>query len=179
MTPVQPTPVEPTTVEPTLFERTLSDAAAERARRLAGQSLLTREGAKLETNPMGIMRWYLHPELEGASTKSLYCHELEIPAGSKTGRLRCQGGVLHYVLDGAGYTDLDGVRHEWCAGDVIAIPIKELGVAYQHFNTGPEAVRMLVVRPNFDSALGPEAGVEMTMLEDSPEFVAARKAKSM
>lgn len=162
----------------TLFERTLSDAAAERGRRLAGQNLLTRDGATLETNPMGIMRWYLHPELDAPSTKSLYCHELEIPVGSKTGRLQCQGGVLHYVLDGEGYTDLDGVHHHWSAGDVIAIPIKELGVAYQHFNTGAATVRLLVVRPNFDSALGPEAGVEMTMLEDSPDFAAARKAEA-
>jgi hypothetical protein len=159
----------------TLFEQTLTQAAAERARRMAGQNLLTRDGATLETNPMGVMRWYLHPDLEGPSTKSLYCHELEIPEGSKTGRLQCQGGVLHYVLDGEGYTDLNGVRHDWCAGDVIAIPIKELGVAYQHVNTGSGPVRMLVVRPNFDSALGPEAGVEMTMLEDSPDFAATRK----
>jgi len=158
-----------------LFENTLMEAGDERARRLAGQNLLTRDGATYEINAMGIMRWYLHPDLDGPSTKSLYCHELEIPAGSKTGRLQCQGGVLHYVLEGQGYTDLDGVRHEWCAGDVIAIPIKELGVTYQHINTGAEAVRMLVVRPNFDSALGPEAGVEMKMLEESPDYVAAQK----
>jgi hypothetical protein len=163
----------------TLFDNTLRDAGAERARRLAGQNLLTRDGATLETNSMGIMRWYLHPDLDGPSTKSLYCHELEIPVGSKTGRLQCQGGVLHYVLEGEGYTDLDGVQHEWCAGDVIAIPIKELGVSYQHFNTGADSVRMLVVRPNFDSALGPEAGVEMKMLEESPDFVAAREQGSV
>ncbi|HEX7105322.1 MAG TPA: cupin domain-containing protein [Acidothermaceae bacterium] len=158
----------------TLFENTVRAAATERARRLAGANLLTRDGATLETNPMGIMRWYLHPDLDGPSTRSLYCHELEIPVGSRTGRLQCQGGTLHYVLEGSGCTDLDGVRHEWCAGDVIAIPIKESGVTYQHLNTGDDVVRMLVVNPNLDSALGPEAGVELKVLEESPDFTAQR-----
>ena len=154
----------------TLFEKTLADAGAERERRRAGASLLTREATTFETNPMGIMRWYLHPALEGTSTQSLYCHELEIPAGSRTGRLQCQGGILHYVLEGEGYTDLDGVQHTWTTGDVIAIPIKEHGVTYQHVSTGAQPARMLVVWPNLDSALGPEAGVEMSVVEYSPDF---------
>ena len=158
----------------TLFENTLRAAATERARRLAGANLLTREGATSETNPMGIMHWYLHPDLEGPSTRSLYCHQLEIPVGSRSGKLQCQGGTLHYVLEGSGHTDLDGVRHEWTAGDVIAIPIKERGVTYQHVNDGADVVRLLVVNPNFDSALGPEAGVELKVLEESPDFTASR-----
>ena len=157
----------------TLFERTLAEATAERHRRQAGANLLTRESATFETNPMGLMRWYLHPDLEGPSTRSLYCHELEVPAGSRSGRLQCQGGVLHYVLEGEGYTDLDGVRHPWEAGDVIAIPIKERGVSYCHVNTGPGPARLLVVMPNLDSALGPEAGVELAVLEQCPEFAHA------
>lgn len=157
----------------TLFEQTLAEAATERDRRRHAANLLTRDGATFEVNPMGTMRWYLHPALERPSTRSLYVHELEVPVGSRSGRLQCQGGTLHYVLAGRGYTDLDGVRHGWEEGDVIAIPIKENGVTYQHVNTGTQVARLLVVSANLDSALGPEAGVELTVLDPSPEWLSA------
>jgi hypothetical protein len=32
----------------------------------------------------------------------------------------------------------------------------------------------LVVWPNLDSALGPEAGVELKVVEESPDYAAAR-----
>lgn len=149
----------------TLFEQTLAAAAEERRRRVAGANLISRDETVFEANPMGVMRWYLHPSLQHPSTHSLYFHELEIAPGGHSGRLRCQGGFIHYVLAGAGYTELDGSTHQWSAGDVIALPIKENGVTYQHFSVGPEPARLLVVWPNLDSALGPEAGVELSVLE--------------
>lgn len=149
----------------TLFEQTLDSAAAERRRRLRAANLISRDDAVAESNPMGSMRWYLHPALDRPSTHSLYFHELEIPAGGHSGRLRCQGGVIHYVLEGTGHTELDGTRHDWAAGDVIALPIREAGITYQHFSAGPGPARLLVAWPNFDSALGPEAGVELKVVE--------------
>jgi hypothetical protein len=154
----------------TFLDRTLRDAATERERHLTGAHLLTREDATPELNRMGFMRWYLHPDLEGPSTRSLYVHELEIPPESRTGQMRCQGGIIHFVLDGHGQTVIDGVAHSWQHEDVIALPIRERGITYQHVNTGRTAARLLVVWPNLDSALGPEGGVEMAVLEDSPDF---------
>ena len=108
---------------------------------------------------MGTMRWYLHPHLETPSTRALYFHELEVPQGSNSGKLYCQGGIIHFVMTGSGHTVLDGRAHEWGEGDVIAIPIKESGVTYQHFNTGVGPTRMLVCWANLDSAISPEGGV--------------------
>jgi quercetin dioxygenase-like cupin family protein len=148
-----------------LFEKTLADAALQRQRSIRGEKLISYDQTVPESTAMGNMRWYLHPELFDATTRSLYIHELAIAAGEHSGRLQTQGGHIHYVLTGTGYTDLDGTRHPWEAGDVIAIPVRENGVTYQHVNSGPDEARMLVVWPNFDSALGPEAGVEMRILE--------------
>lgn len=154
-----------------MWDRTLAAAARERERHLNGADLLSRDTATAELNRMGFMRWYLHPDLDGPSTSSLYVHELEIPEGSRTGRLQCQGGIIHFVLEGSGYTTVDGTDHQWGHEDVIALPIKEYGVTYQHVNTGNGVARLLVVWPNLDSALGPEGGVELTVLEDSPDFI--------
>lgn len=157
----------------TLFEQTLQEAAAFRERVRTGDDVVRRADATLETNPMGVMRWYLHPELTRPNSRALYFHELEIAPGSRSGLLRCQGGIVHYVLEGRGHTELDGTAHEWEADDVIAIPITESGSVYRHVNTGPDPARLLVVWPNYDSALGPEAGVELTVLEPCPEYAAA------
>lgn len=154
----------------TLFEQTLLAAKAERDRIAAGADLITRDDAVAEVNPMGSMRWYLHPYLEAPSTRALYFHELEIPEGSRSGKLFCQGGMVHLVLSGHGYTVVDGVRHPWEEDDAIVIPIKEDGVTYQHFNDGIGTVRMLVSWPNLDSAVGPEGGVAMEVVEPCPEW---------
>jgi hypothetical protein len=53
-----------------LFERTLERAVAERERRAAGKDLISREDLPDEVSPFGILRWYLHPELEEQRTSS-------------------------------------------------------------------------------------------------------------
>jgi quercetin dioxygenase-like cupin family protein len=161
-----------------LFDKTLADAALQRQRSIRGRKLVGYDDTVPEDTAMGRMRWYLHPDLFEATTRSLYMHELEIEPGGHSGRLQTQGGQIHYVLSGSGHTELDGSRHDWAAGDVIAIPILENGVVYRHVNDGRETARLLVVWPNLDSALGPEAGVEMRVLEPAsaapPDAAAGR-----
>jgi gentisate 1,2-dioxygenase len=153
-----------------LFEKTLADAALQRQRSVRGKKLVSYDETVAEDTAMGHMRWYLHPDLFDATTRSLYFHELAIAPGEHSGRLQTQGGYMHYVLAGSGYTELDGRRHPWEAGDVIAIPVRENGVSYQHVNDAETEVRMLVVWPNFDSALGPEAGVELRVLDPASGY---------
>jgi quercetin dioxygenase-like cupin family protein len=156
----------------TLFDKLFEVSLAERTRRADGKDLITREELVPETNQMGIMRWYLHPDLVEPSTRAIYFHELEIPEGSRSGKIRSPGNIVHLVVEGSGHTVVDGVRHDWETGDVIVIPILEDGVVYQHFNDTAGTVRILVTWPNFDSALTPEGGVDMEILEPAPEFLA-------
>lgn len=158
-----------------LFERTMRTAAGERVRRAAGKDLITRDESRDEVSSFGILRWYLHPELEAASTRALYFCELEIPEGSSSGQLFSQGGQVHFVLEGTGHTVVDGKSHAWEPEDIIAIPARENGITFQHFNRGPGAVRMVIAWPNLDSALGPEGGVAMSILEPAPEYRATRQ----
>jgi hypothetical protein len=158
--------------ELTLFEQTLEAARIERERVARGRDLVSRDELPVELTPFGFFRWYLHPALEEPTTRALYFAELEIPVGSKTGLLQFQGNVIHYVLEGSGYTEYEGKDHEWEAGDVIALPVKEHGITFRHNSTGLSPVRMLVCWPNFDSANGPEGGVFMDVLEACPEWAA-------
>ena len=149
----------------TLFDQILGAASAERARRAHGRHVVSRDECPPEMTPMGTLRWYLHPTLEAPSTRSLYFYELELPPRGASGLLFCQGGIVHYVLSGSGYTEVDGTPHEWEAGDAIAIPIKEDGVRYRHVNTSGDVVRILAAWPNLDSSIGPEGGVAMAVEE--------------
>jgi len=51
-----------------------------------------------------------------------------------SGKHRHQGSLVIFVLEGRGYTVVDGVRQDWKKGDLILLPLKEGGVEHQHFN---------------------------------------------
>lgn len=56
---------------------------------------------------------------------------------TSTGKHTHQGGLVIYVLEGAGWSVLDGVKEEWVAGDLLLLPIKAGGVEHQFFNARP------------------------------------------
>ncbi|MGX7677580.1 cupin domain-containing protein [Jatrophihabitans sp. DSM 45814] len=156
----------------TLWDSILQRSAAERERVRAGRSTVTRAELEPEVTPFGILRWYLHNDLQSPVAHALYFCELEIPAGSRSGQLRHQGGIVHLVVEGSGFTRFDGVEHEWEKKDVIAIPVRPEGVVFQHVNNGTGPARLVMSWPNLDSALGPEGGVLMEILEPAPEYSA-------
>jgi len=121
-----------------------------------------------EHNRQGIMRWYLHPAKKDTAIKNLMFYVQMIPARGKSGRQRCPGGIVHYVLDGHGAVVIDGTRHELSAGDCIALPIKSFGVEFQFFNLDDQKpVRYLAATPNFFDVLGVDLGSTFEQLEDA------------
>lgn len=124
-----------------------------------------------ETNKHGKMRWYLHPEIWNTSIHSLMVYVQEIPPGSHTGKQKMQGGVVHFIIQGKGYTILDDVRHDWEGGDCVVLPVKPEGVTYQHFNADLEKpVRFIAAMPNLFDALGVDMGTGFEELEIAPEY---------
>ena len=56
---------------------------------------------------------------------------------SHSGKHRHQGGLVIYVIEGKGYSVVDGERVDWEEGDLLLLPIKKGGVEHQHFNSAP------------------------------------------
>src|SRR5919205_62851 len=84
----------------------------------------------------GKLKYFLeplaHPETPLQHWR-VFIHDIR----TRSGKHRHQGGLVIYVLEGEGYSVVDGERHEWEAGDLLLLPLKPGGVEHQHFNANP------------------------------------------
>ena len=79
-----------------------------------------------------------------------------------------QGGLNIFVLEGIGYSTVNGVRYDWKKGDLIVLPIQPGGCEHQHFNLREgEPCRWMafVYRPLKDAL-----GQEFRQVETSPDW---------
>ena len=140
-----------------------------RRRAQAGISVVAGDELSWETSRQGKLKWFLHPAKEDTVIKNLLVWEQEIPPGSRTGKQHLPGGVAHYILEGFGYSLIDGVRYDWKEGDGIGLPVRPEGIICQHFNGSPDRpARFLAVMPNLIEALGVDLGSQFEQLEDAP-----------
>jgi gentisate 1,2-dioxygenase len=63
----------------------------------------------------------------------VFVHDIK----THSGKHRHQGGLVIYVLEGRGYSVVDGERKDWEKGDLLLLPIKPGGVEHQHYNLEP------------------------------------------
>src|SRR5574341_90117 len=125
-------------------------------------------------NRQGRVRYYLLPPYK-ADTALQTMAVFEQIIHRHSGMHRHQGGLAIYVLDGEGYTVVDGERFDWTAGDLLLLPIKPGGVAHQHFNRHPgRPARWLAFIPMaFQECLSSE----VVQLETSPDWLSPEDAK--
>ena len=127
----------------------------------------------LETNRQGQMRWYLHPAIKDTVLSTFLFFQQEIAPGSRSGRIKCQGGQVMIILEGTGYTMLDGVKYPWKATDVLNMPIRGRGIIMQHFNSDPEKVaKFVMAEPNWFECTTVDRSSGFEQLEDAPEYQA-------
>lgn len=125
----------------------------------------------VEVNRQGMMRWYMHPLLKIPCINTLMIFVQEIPPGSRSGRLQHPGNAVMYVLEGQGYTIIDGQKHHWAKGDVVQIPLRVKGVVIQHFNTDSDKpARFVCCEPNTTMSVGVDRGSGWEQLEVAPEY---------
>lgn len=124
-----------------------------------------------ERNRMGLYRWYVHPSFTHVACRHTLLWGHEIPPGSRSGKQKHQGGRVHYVLEGRGYTILDDKRYDWEKGDLILLPVKVGGCIFQHFNADPkEPAELIATEPNWTSILGVDMAGGFEQLEPSPDY---------
>ena len=148
-------------------------AVRDRQRELRKNAVQVVRAAELpqESNEMGLMRWYLHPSITDTVLSSLVFFEQEIPPGSRTGRLKFQGGQIIYVIEGQGHTLIDGVKHSWEAGDLLNLPLRKDGIIVQHVNGDPDKpAKFVAVEPNLFACTGVDRGSGFDILGSSPDY---------
>ncbi|MGA2394169.1 MAG: hypothetical protein ABSH03_12595 [Candidatus Lustribacter sp.] len=142
----------------------------QRAEKRGGIQVIKGARLPVEVNRQGLMRWYQHPEINDTVLSTLLVFQQEIPPGSRSGRMKFGGNQVIYILEGKGYTLIDGVRHDWAAGDVLNLPMKTQGIVVQHFNADTERrARFVAVEPNLFAAAGVDRGCGFEQLESAPE----------
>jgi hypothetical protein len=142
----------------------------QRQQRASSVQVVRRRDLNRETNSQGLMRWYMHPAIKDIALSTLTIYEQEILPRSRSGRLQFQGGQIIFVIEGEGYTVIDGVKHSWKSRDVLNLPLKKDGIIVQHFNTSESAAaRLLVVEPNLYAATTVDRGCGFEQLEPAPE----------
>jgi quercetin dioxygenase-like cupin family protein len=125
----------------------------------------------LEVSRQGLMRWYLHPAIKDTCLSVLMFFQQEIPPGSRSGRLKFQGGQVMMITEGRGYTTIDGVKHAWKAGDVVNLPLRANGIIVQHFNADQQQpAKFVAVEPNWVEGVSVDRGCGFEQLEDAPEY---------
>ena len=112
----------------------LAEQGKERAQR--GAVLIKGKNRPWRQNRQALVKSYVMQDWSHAAQFPLQIFAQEI--ASQSGRHTHQGGLAIFVVDGKGYTTVDGVRHDWEKGDLILLPIKPGGVEHQHFNLKPD-----------------------------------------
>jgi mannose-6-phosphate isomerase-like protein (cupin superfamily) len=90
-----------------------------------------------ERTRQGLLQFFLQPQYFPEQCLGDWWVTIQdIPRAS--GRHTHQGGLVIFIISGRGYTVIDGVRHDWKAGDLVVLPMKPNGVEHQHFNLDPD-----------------------------------------
>lgn len=107
-----------------------------RQRAREGNILVRAADLPWEQNRNARVKYFFHKQKPDTALNNMtmFIHEIFRHSGEH----RHQGGVVIYVVDGEGWTVVDGVRHDWKKGDLLLLPVKPDGVSHQHFNAQPD-----------------------------------------
>src|SRR5919204_593662 len=96
---------------------------------------------KFQDGPQSFSKHFVEP-VDGM-TQTLHIHLEEYAPGGRTQKHGHVNEAAFYILDGKGYEIHDGIRYDWQAGAIFAIP---LNCWHQHFNgSGKDAARYVAV----------------------------------
>ncbi len=136
-----------------------------------GRWVIKKKDQPVELNRMGYYRWFIHPAFKDVVMRQILFWTHEIPPGSRSGKQKHQGSRVHYVLEGKGYSVVDGKRYDWEAEDMLILPIRVGGVVVQHFNSDPKVpAKLICTEPNWYDIMGVDMAAGFEQLENCPEF---------
>jgi mannose-6-phosphate isomerase-like protein (cupin superfamily) len=127
-----------------------------------------------ELCPQGLIGWYLHQLATDTCFQDwwVFVHDIR----KVSGRHKHQGGLVLFILEGRGYTTMNGVRYDWKEGDLLVLPLLPGGVEHQHFNLvegGTSKWLAFIHVPTLD-----EVGSELSQTAIDPEWAAKNNVTS-
>lgn len=149
------------------YDRNYARTQEIQQRSRSGKIVVRRDERAEEMTRQGRLRYYLNRNtLHDTVLKdwNIFTHELR----TRSGKHRHQGGLVIYVIEGKGYTVVEGQRQDWESGDLILLPIQPGGVEHQHFNLNgdtPSRWMAYIYKPFHD-----EVAHGMEQREESPEY---------
>jgi hypothetical protein len=139
-------------------------------RGMTGKIVVREEEREWELGPMGNIKNIIY---EGQFDDTalgdwwVFINDIRI----QSGKHRHQGGLIIFVLEGSGYSIVEGEREDWEAGDLLLLPLVAGGVEHQHFSKDPSKPTKwcaFIYVPLWDALLS-----NNRLLEDSPGWKAA------
>ena len=119
-----------------------------------------------EVSRQGHLKFYLLGEVYPETALQhwyVFVHDIK----KQTGKHRHQGGLVLFVIEGRGATEVNGELIEWEEGDCILLPLHPDGIEHVHFNEHDQPAKWLafIYVPHWD-----HVGSELAQIEVAPQF---------
>lgn len=138
------------------YEQAVRFFADARRRSLEGKVVIKGKECPWQKTRQGYLQFLLTPWSQDASMRNffVFLHDIRRHSGKHVH----QGGLAIFVLEGEGYTVVNGRRFDWEKGDLILLPIEPGGIEHQHFNKreGKPCRWLALIYAPFLDALGSE-----------------------
>ncbi|MDP2718884.1 MAG: cupin domain-containing protein [Dehalococcoidia bacterium] len=155
-----------------LYEQAMKAVNDAMQQRMEGKIVIKGKDCDFAQNRQGFVKYLLHrkdwPNV-GTPGWHIFINQIQ----KHSGKHNHQGGLVIYVIEGEGYTVVDGVRYDWVEGDLIVLPIKPDGCDHQHYNTNPDKPAewlAFVFYPMWEAV-----GVGMVQKEEHPDWAKGTK----
>jgi quercetin dioxygenase-like cupin family protein len=159
--------------EVTSYELALRQDREIAERNMTGRIVCRQSECPQNLTRQGRLRTYLGLTIKDTPLQNwvVFTHEVR----TASGKHRHQGGLIIYVIDGNGYSIVNGDRIEWEKGDLVLLPLREKGVEHQHFNSNPDKPALWMAFIHL--GLKEYVASEMTQSEVSPEYKKAMEGR--
>jgi quercetin dioxygenase-like cupin family protein len=149
------------------YERIMRQRAELAERNLTGPVVVRGDDRPWHQTRQGKLRYYLEPlTIKDTPLQQwrVFMHDIK----TRSGKHRHQGGLVIYVLEGKGYSVVDGERWDWEKGDLVLLPMKPEGVEHQHFNLDPQKPAIWCAFINIP--IQEHLASDLKQTENSPDF---------
>ena len=124
------------------YEAIYSQRAAFVDRQKNGTIVVKESDREWELSRQGHLKFYLLPWTYPDTVLHewfVFIHDVK----KQSGKHRHQGGLVLFVIEGEGATEVNGERVEGEEGDCILLPLHPDGIEHVHFNRGDGAAKWL------------------------------------